>query len=169
MSDIRLNQLGELSREANHVQQRQAVLQRRADRLARCAMQCDIEELASRYAWMRVLVMELESTQRKSAELFEQQRLLSVISDGRASGYQAAAREFTQDIKKIRLDRRKGGKAAGEAKKVEAAKWHSRCVEKAGALLVQGRSRRELAGILAPQFEVTPQAVRTVLNKAKVK
>jgi len=67
------------------------------------------------------------------------------------------------------VGRKKGGQKAAVVKKAAAASWHASCEQKARALLGQGKSSRELAGILAPQFHVTPQAIRTVLKKAKVK
>lgn len=65
--------------------------------------------------------------------------------------------------------RMKGGKKSAEAKQSDVASWHAKCAEKARALLQQGKAPRELAGILAPIFNVTPTAIRTVLKEAKVK
>lgn len=64
---------------------------------------------------------------------------------------------------------RAGGAATAKANKIEAANWHAECVTKAVALRAQGKSSRELAGILAPQFNVSPRRVRDVLKKAEVK
>ena len=67
------------------------------------------------------------------------------------------------------VDRKKGGKKTAQAMRDAAAPWHAACVKKARTLLVQDRSSRELAGILARQFNVTPQTINAVLKKAKVK
>jgi hypothetical protein len=70
---------------------------------------------------------------------------------------------------KLRRGNKKGGKKAAVVKKAAAASWHSLCVERAHALLAQGKNSRELAGILAQQFSVTPRQIREVLKKAEVK
>lgn len=64
---------------------------------------------------------------------------------------------------------RKGGDQTALMKKAEAATWHAECVAKARTLLARGKSSRELAGILAPQFNVSPRRIRDVLKKAEVK
>jgi len=67
------------------------------------------------------------------------------------------------------VGRKKGGQKAAASKKADAASWHKSCEQKALALLAQGKKRRDLAGILAPQFSVTARQVRAVLKKTEVK
>jgi hypothetical protein len=62
-----------------------------------------------------------------------------------------------------------GGENAAAARKRDAAKWHDRCVVKAREMVAAGRSPREVAAILAPQFGKSARSVREVLKKAEVK
>ena len=62
-----------------------------------------------------------------------------------------------------------GGKATAEAKRASANEWHAECVTRARALLTQGKSPREIAGILSVQFRRSARQVREVLKKAEVK
>lgn len=70
---------------------------------------------------------------------------------------------------KLARGRMKAGKKTAKAKQSDAASWHAKCAEKARALLQQGRAPRELAGVLAPIFGVTPKAIRSVLKKANLR
>lgn len=75
--------------------------------------------------------------------------------------------QYAQDGLMVRAGRRKGGKRTGASKSVVAAAWHEECRKAAEQLLANGRSRRELAGILSRRFGVTATQVRAVLRKAK--
>jgi len=65
--------------------------------------------------------------------------------------------------------KRKGAKKAAESRASDAAVWQEGCIQKARSLLKDGRTPRELAGILAKQYRKSPQQVNAVLKKAKVK
>ncbi|MFC5583339.1 hypothetical protein [Rhodanobacter terrae] len=67
------------------------------------------------------------------------------------------------------VGRKKGGKKAAAVNKAVAAPWHASCAEKARALLEQGKSPRELTGMLATQFQRDVTTIRRVLKKAGVK
>ena len=63
----------------------------------------------------------------------------------------------------------RGGAAAAKTSKAEAASWQAECVTKARALLAQGKSARELGGILAKQLNKSTRQISNVLKKAEVK
>jgi hypothetical protein len=84
--------------------------------------------------------------------------------------WEAALRSVVDDQKaRAKKGPAAGGKATAEAKRVAANGWHAECVSKARALLTQGKSPRELAGILSEQFGRSARQVREVLKKAEVK
>lgn len=62
-----------------------------------------------------------------------------------------------------------GGKKAARSNQDKAKDWHSECVSKANTLLAQGKSTRELAGILSAQLGRSARQVHKVLKKAEVK
>lgn len=66
----------------------------------------------------------------------------------------------------VAVGRKRGGKKAANAAKADANAWQLQCVRRARALLHQGKSPRELAGILAPQFGHDVTTIRRVLKKA---
>ena len=111
----------------------------------------------------------LESAFRKGCkgDMAAAGRMLRTYLHSRAAGL-VNAKYAAVGIKQA-VGRKKGGKKAAVKKKAKAATWHAPCVRKATALLQQGKAGHELAGILAPQFKVTPQTIRSVLKKAKVK
>ena len=84
--------------------------------------------------------------------------------------WEAALRSVVEEINNDRKrGPRAGGKANGASKSTAAAEWQHKCIERARELLEQGKSPRELAGILAPQFAVSTRQIRDVLKKAEVK
>ena len=64
---------------------------------------------------------------------------------------------------------KKGGKKNADRSKEAAEEWHAPCAKKARELLAQGKTSRELAGILATQFERDRTTINRVLKKAGVK
>jgi hypothetical protein len=87
----------------------------------------------------------------------------------------SALNEIAKDIRaamdrdlKMQAGRKSGGKKTGRTSKARAGTWHVDCADKARAMLRQGRSPHELAGILAPRFCVTARQLRTVLQSEGV-
>lgn len=132
--------------------------------------------------WATALI---EASAKMDSDSVENAALESAFRKGCSGDYEAAGRMLrgylwngaksmadegmAQVARSLRVGNRTGGYKAGAKKKAEAAEWHKECVEAAKNLLGTGRSERELAGILAPRFHVTPTQIRTVLKKAKVK
>lgn len=63
----------------------------------------------------------------------------------------------------------KGGKAGAQSRRHKAKDWQSECAIRAHALLAQGRSQRELTGILSKHFGRSRRHILDVLKKAEVK
>jgi hypothetical protein len=136
MPEIRLNHLldltdraDEMRREDAVAKQRQVLLQRRANRIARRAKQYGHDELAMRYAWSRVLFIELEHLASKLSKLSDadgalisQQKFIAAIYKGRADGHSEAARQFAGEINKTRKDRQKGPAVRDANSAIQAAK-----------------------------------------------
>lgn len=87
----------------------------------------------------------------------------------------ATLNEIAKDIRaamdrdlRMQAGRKSGGKKTGRTSKARAGTWHVDCADKARALLRQGCSPHELAGILAPRFCVTARQLRTVLQSEGV-
>lgn len=84
--------------------------------------------------------------------------------------WEAAMRSVVDDLKQqSKKGPRAGGKSTGRAKKAAAEEWHIECIAKAHELLKQGKSPRELAGILSVKFKRSTRQVNQVLKKAEVK
>ena len=69
----------------------------------------------------------------------------------------------------VKRARSKGGLKSAAARQVSASAKHAEWVTAAFQLLAQGKSRRDLAGIIATRFNVTAKPVRDALKKAGVK
>lgn len=67
---------------------------------------------------------------------------------------------------RIGADVHRGRSAGGRAR--ARPSWHDAAVKRAKILLAQGRREREVAGILAPSFGRSTDAVRRVLQRAGV-
>lgn len=65
--------------------------------------------------------------------------------------------------------RKRGGKKTANARQAASKAVHAKWVDAARSLLEQGKSSRDLAGILATRFNVTARAIRDALKKAEVK
>jgi hypothetical protein len=96
--------------------------------------------------------------------------LLNTIATGmRCDGVVLLERVAGEGAASMLSSRRRGGRKAAIEKQKRSAAWQRQCVAKARRLLKAGRERRELAGILAPQFGKSARQVREVLKKAEVR
>ena len=84
--------------------------------------------------------------------------------------WEAAMRLVVDDLKQqSKKGPKAGGKSTGRAKRAAAELWHTECVSKALELLKQGKSPRELAGILSVKFKRSTRQVNEVIKKAEGK
>ncbi|MBW8312590.1 MAG: hypothetical protein K0M64_11225 [Rhizobium sp.] len=65
--------------------------------------------------------------------------------------------------------RQKGGKRGGEATKERAQPTRDKIIKAANRLIAKGTAPRNVAGILAAQFDRTPTCIRKILRDAGIK
>jgi hypothetical protein len=69
------------------------------------------------------------------------------------------------EIERLAKARRAGGQAAAELRRETTGPLHERIRKQGEALLRSGRKQRDLAGILAKQFNITPRQIRKILEQ----
>jgi len=83
--------------------------------------------------------------------------------------YSATLLPSVQRDEKRQKGATQGGRAAAAKRQSKSSVEHAKWIATAQQLLAQGRSPRELSGVVARRFRVSARAVRPVLRKAEVK
>lgn len=117
-------------------------------------------------------------SQRSPNDITPAQKLLALcLLISRDAGLPADAKNISQRLcgqayrsTDEQIARTMAGKHSGEAKAddPDRIEKHGKVVTKAKALLSQGKNKRELAAILAPQFELSAKTIRRILKKADI-
>lgn len=80
----------------------------------------------------------------------------------------ACASDYVKNKQKNITSASKGGKETAKTKQEENKDRNSRIVKKAKDLLQNGNNRREVAGILSNQFNLSARQINNILKKEEV-